>query len=86
MKKPDYDGFIRNVQEVQEEFLMWLVIMERSIKRFRRASLRGDKTNVFHLIQNLFTETWRAFPRTLSYLTTFGLIGFAGYGIYSLFV
>ena len=82
--KRNYNGLLRNIQEVQEEFLDWLYEMKIGLTRFQRAGLRGDKRNIFHLIQNLITETWRAFPRTLSYITDVVLIYLLVDFIYSL--
>ena len=64
------NGFKKNLEVITKEWgevgRQWCA----NTLRLKGASLRGDKTNVFHILQNYPTEFYRAVPRTLSYLTT----------------
>ena len=61
------DGIMKNLGVVGGELSEWADQMKLGIARFKDVSIRLDKTNVLHLLQNLVTETIRALPRTLGY-------------------
>jgi len=69
------DGADKNNQQVLDELKELVNQWKLGLARFKDITLKFDsKNNVFHLTQNLITETYRALPRTLSYLTSGALI------------
>ena len=68
------DGMAKNFEVITDEFFEWSHQMAEGLKRFKHAGLKFDKHNVFHLLQNLVTETFRALPRTFGYLFSISML------------
>lgn len=63
-----WDNTLTNLRRYKEELTHWVFVMrEEHLPRFKNGSFDPrEKENHYHLIRNLFTETFRAMPRTLS--------------------
>lgn len=84
MSKTDKDGMAKNLEVLKAEWWNWQFQMKAGISRFRGATLdQSSKSNVFHLLTNMIEETYDCLPRTLTYLTILGLVGWAGLSIYN---
>lgn len=75
------NGVQKNWSVVRAEFKVWWWEMSDTARRFKHARVfsKGDapdgrNANVFHLLQNFVTETYRSLPRTLGYITTFAAV------------
>lgn len=62
------DGVAKNLDVYKEELKHWAFVMrEEHLPRFKNGSFDPRaKDSYYHLIRNLFTETFRAMPRILS--------------------
>jgi len=72
------DGMAKNVAVVRGEWANWWQEMKDNTARFRYAGVinKGSRAptgetnnNVFHLLTNYISESYRALPRTMTYAT-----------------
>ena len=72
------DGIKKNIEVVKTELFNWWIQMQNNTHRFKYAGVINKGTraptgetnnNVFHLLTNYVSETYRALPRTLTYIT-----------------
>lgn len=64
------DGAEKNMEVVNAEIAAWRVIMSENWTRFKAGSWNWRaEENIYHIGHNFRTETIRALPRTIAYLT-----------------
>lgn len=72
------DGWKKNREVIKGEWSNWWIEMKDNTSRFRYSGIINNGTraptgetnnNVFHLLTNYVSETYRALPRTLTYIT-----------------
>jgi len=72
------NGMSKNVSVVRGELRNWWQEMKNNTARFRYAGVinKGSRAptgetnnNVFHLLTNYISESYRALPRTMTYAT-----------------
>lgn len=72
------DGISKNISVVKQELRNWSAEMKANTVRFKYGGLvnKGSRAptghlnnNYFHLLTNYVSETYRALPRTLTYIT-----------------
>ena len=71
-----WEGTLTNLERYKTELQHWWYVMGRGhLPRFKQGTFDPrEKENYFHLVRNLFTETFRALPRTLSGLLIIWLL------------
>jgi len=72
----DKNGMAKNMEVVLGELKAWRGEMAVGFYRLKGSSLRMDNTNVFHVLTNFIEETFDKLPRTLTYLTILGFLGY----------
>jgi len=75
------DGMKKNLEVVRAELVEWRKQMADNTARFRHVGLvnkgsgpYGQNNNLFHLLTNYISESYRALPRTLTYITIVALV------------
>jgi len=72
------NGVKKNISVVEQELQDWRHEIKANTVRFRygglvnkgsRAPMGETNNNYFHLLTNYISETYRALPRTLTYIT-----------------
>lgn len=76
-------GISKNIEVVKKELNNWYEEMRANTVRFKYGGLvnKGSRAptgelnnNYFHLLTNYVSETYRALPRTLTYITILAVV------------
>jgi len=69
----DKNGMAKNIAVVAEELQDWVDRMQYNLGR--DISLGFGKTNIFHVLLAFVSDTFKALPRTFTYLTLLYVLG-----------